>query len=43
MFGLYLGVFIYVTYEMDSQSLNLKTTEHQKFKEGLIFSCAKLS
>lgn len=43
MFGLYLGVSVYGMYGIDVQSLNLTNTEHQEFKEGLIFACAELS
>lgn len=43
IFGLYLGVSVCVTYGMDVQPLNLTNTEHQEFKEDLIFSCAELS
>lgn len=37
-----LGVSVYVMYRRDIQSLNLTNTEHQEFKEGLIFSYAEL-
>lgn len=42
MFGLYLGLSIYVMYGMDVKSLHLTNTEHQVFKEGFIFSRAEL-
>lgn len=42
MFGVYLGLSIYVMYGMDVKSLNLTNTEHQVFKEGFIFSRAEL-
>lgn len=43
IFGLYLGVSVYVRYGMDVQSLNFTNTEHRGFKEGLIFGCAEIS
>lgn len=42
MFGLYLGLSVYVMYGMEVSSLNSTNTEHQVFKESLIFSCAVL-